>query len=483
MMMKTRTLVTLAGAAALASTLALGADLSPMSVTGLSGTLRIQQPIPCDGHIDHTTAVTSGKLELTPADGIDVAGGGKYFSLTRASVVFAPFTVSGSCVGISETSNYGPVRVELARAVSFTAAPTPAPGVYSVNIPRESFLIHYTTTVNGDLEDGTKQPRDNVTGTIDLAAGTVQMHVVLATRVTFRALCTDLGCVINETHDGSLTADITGTIVFPDADGDGVPDRSDNCRFVANPDQTPVTSPQLTPPPAVTLNSCASRAFGRAFAADVCDAGPVTLTNNAPLRFEVGANLVTWRAQDSLARVTTGDQTVTIVDTTPPSFTSVPASLSLTNCGPAALGTPAATDDCAGSPTFSNDAPPIFYVGTTTVTWTARDASGNTSTATQSVNVVDTVAPIVTCVPVSPTGNSFRVSSGDACGAAVIRLGSYVLAEGETIHVNETGQPGVRLVNGVRGDTARHFQVGHGEAIVSATDGSGNVSTVACPVR
>jgi hypothetical protein len=70
------------------------------------------------------------------------------------------------------------------------------------------------------------------------------------------------------------------------------------------------------------------------------------------------------------------------------------------------------------------------------------------------------------------------VSSIDACGAPVIRLGSYVLANGEKIRINETGQPGVRLINVQNG--IRHFHVGKGQSVITATDGSGNVTSAVC---
>ncbi len=480
------TLLTAGGIAGLllAATLALSADLRPAIATALSGTLRIQQPIPCSGMVDQTTPVTGGRVELTPAEGIDAGGGARSFTLTRANLTFAPFTVGGSCAGVSESDAYGPVRVQLVRAVSFTATPTATPEVFAVSIPRDRFRVDYVTTVDGAPEAGTKHPREDVRGTIDLAGGTLVMRVVLGTRVTFRALCLGDACAINETHDGTLTANVTGVLQFPDTDGDGVADRVDNCRFTANADQALVATPTIVAPPPVTLNGCLSRAFGAARGADVCNGLPVTVTNDAPLRFDVGPNLVTWRATDSMSRVATATQTVTIADTTPPTFTSVPADLSLTNCGPAALGLPTATDECAGAPTFSNNAPASFHVGTTPVTWTATDASGNDRTAVQTVTVVDTVAPAVTCAATSPTGNAFRVASSDAClGAPTIRLGTFVLAEGETIHINETGQPGVGLVNRVGADGFRHFHVGRGEAVVTATDASGNVGSTVCPVR
>ena len=162
-----------------------------------------------------------------------------------------------------------------------------------------------------------------------------------------------------------------------------------------------------------------------------------------------------------------------------PSFTFVPPPIEVFNCGPVALGTATATDDCAGTPTITNNAPPIFLVGTTTVTWTATDLAGNASTAGQTVSVTDTVAPTVSCTATVPTGSSFVVSASDACATPVIKLGSYVLAEGEVVMINVTGRPGVRLVNTVGGGV-RHFQVGRGEDVITATDPSGNTASAVC---
>lgn len=456
----------------------------PLVVSSLTGTLRIEQGVPCASDIDRTVPVTGGRLELSPSEGVSVGGGGKLFSLTRANLSFGGFSVSRSCAGFDETRTYGDIRVQVTRAVTFTAAPTPTPGVFSISIPVSQFEIFYATTVNGSLDTGTKQPKEPVTGTIDMNTGIMTMRVVLATKVTFKAGCTLLGCVINETKDGTQTANITGVMVFPDSDSDGVADRSDNCKYVPNPDQTPVPTPTITAPADVTLNSCLDRRFGRAAAADVCEGGPVTVTNNAPSVFLVGGNVVTWRAQDQMSRVATDTQNVTIVDTTIPTFSYVPPDVAMNNCGAAVLGTPVATDDCAGTPTLSNNAPSYFYVGTTPVTWTATDASGNAGTALQKVTVVDTVAPTVTCEQTGPSSNMFRISAVDACSTALtIKLGSYDLTHGETILIKETGQSGVRLVNTLGPDGMKHFQVGRGEAVITVTDPSSNVTTISCAVK
>jgi len=66
----------------------------------------------------------------------------------------------------------------------------------------------------------------------------------------------------------------------------------------------------------------------------------------------------------------------------PPRFTFVPPAVTITSCQGANIGQATATG-C--SVVVTNNAPAKFPLGTTTVTWTARDAVGNTITATQAV--------------------------------------------------------------------------------------------------
>ncbi|MCB9335507.1 MAG: lamin tail domain-containing protein [Flavobacteriales bacterium] len=60
------------------------------------------------------------------------------------------------------------------------------------------------------------------------------------------------------------------------------------------------------------------------------------------------------------------------------------------------LTAPTVTDNCTVDAVY-NDAPLNLPVGTTTVTWTAEDANGNSNTCMQQVVVIDTVAPMINC--------------------------------------------------------------------------------------
>ncbi len=449
-------------------------DTTPLLVSGVSGNLHLHQSTPfgCQD-LNGDIPVTGEWFAIAPAEGIDAGGGNRSFVLNQGTVRIHPFSVHVSCDGQSVDQDYTALAVEVAHVVPFEAVPS-GPSAFSFSIPASDVLLYEAATVNGGSENGYKNPRDPVTGTIDYGAGTVSMHVVVAMKIHVDVL---------GDFDGDLTADLTGTIKLPDKDGDGVADVNDNCPLVPNADQSPVASPLVRAPGAATLNSCLATEIGRPVAVDLCFAGPVTVSNNAPHPYPLGSTVVTWSAVDSHSNVGSDTQTVTIVDTTPPAFSFVPPPVFMNNCGPANLGLPTATDDCGGTPTLTNNAPPKFFVGTTPVTWTATDISGNHATATQTVTVVDTVPPDVSCVPVSNGNNGFfQVFSSDACTAVpTIRIGGYVLTNGATIKIEEVGKSGVTLVN-VMGGGIEHFHVGRGEAIITSTDGSGNVGSAACPM-
>ena len=119
--------------------------------------------------------------------------------------------------------------------------------------------------------------------------------------------------------------------------------------------------------------------------------GNLTISNDAPANgFALGTTVVTWTVQDSMAATATATQNVVVSDTTAPTVTAPPA-IQAESTGPTTpvdIGTATATDLVDTNPTISNDAPVNgFPEGTTAVTWTATDASGNSGTATQMITV------------------------------------------------------------------------------------------------
>ena len=116
-----------------------------------------------------------------------------------------------------------------------------------------------------------------------------------------------------------------------------------------------------------------------------------TITNDAPNLFPLGNTTVTWTAQDDKGGMTNDTQVITIQDTTDPVITppddvihEATSILSMIQ-----LGTATATDTVDAMPTITSDAPTSFPIGTTTITYTATDDSGNSATATQEITIND----------------------------------------------------------------------------------------------
>ena len=136
--------------------------------------------------------------------------------------------------------------------------------------------------------------------------------------------------------------------------------------------------------------------LGEATAHDLM--GIASVTEHLPSFFVLGETTVTWTATDISGNSASVTQTVTIVDTTAPSITapdSITVEATSANSNVVSLGNPVSSD-LVDAPSISNNAPDIFPLGETTVTWTATDISGNSASVTQTVTIVDTTAPELT---------------------------------------------------------------------------------------
>ena len=165
----------------------------------------------------------------------------------------------------------------------------------------------------------------------------------------------------------------------------------------------------------------------------------------------VGSYTVTYSATDPSGNTGTATRTVNVVDTTAPVITVIgdnPATVE--------LGTTyedeGATADGGETVTSVSDVD-SNTVGSYTVTYSATDPSGNTGTATRTVNVVDTTAPVITVIGDNP---------------ATVELGTTYEDEGATADGGET----VTSVSDVDSNTVGSYTVTY-----SATDPSGNTGT------
>ncbi|MHA6246368.1 HYR domain-containing protein [Pontibacter sp. CAU 1760] len=198
-------------------------------------------------------------------------------------------------------------------------------------------------------------------------------------------------------------------------------------------------------------------------ATDNC--GTVTVDSNYEpgATFPVGTTTVTYTATDDAGNEAEQRSfTVTVIDNTPPTI-SAPAAISQHtdpgSCGATIsdLGSATYGDNCAGA-TVENDAPAVFPIGTTTVTWTVTDAAGYTATATQQVTVTDNEFP-----ELSLPDDIVVSNQAGSCGAIVTYLPTATdNCAGVTV---ETDIP-----------SGATFAVGTTTVNVTATDAAGNVS-------
>ena len=163
-----------------------------------------------------------------------------------------------------------------------------------------------------------------------------------------------------------------------------------------------------------------------------------------------------WTAKDASGNTANATQTVVVQDTTAPNLTP-PANVtfqatSLTN-NTVPLGTPTVTD--IEQVTVTNNAPKAFPIGMTTVIWTAKDTSGNTANATQTVNVVDTTAP----KPTPPASVTFQATS---LNNNTVPLGNATATDIEPVTITN--------------NASKTFPLGKTTVLWTAKDTSGNTA-------
>jgi large repetitive protein len=204
--------------------------------------------------------------------------------------------------------------------------------------------------------------------------------------------------------------------------------------------------------------------FETPLAFDNCPGVSVSQTAGLPSgsNFGIGINTVTFTATDASGNTTSCSFTITIVDPIDPTISGCPSNISVnaTQGQCSAVVTfqePVGDDNCdftlsltAGLPSGST-----FPVGTTTVTYTVTDLSGNTASCSFTVTVIDNIAPVITCPDNITTCNptvQFSPEATDNCSGVTI--------------VQTAGLP-----------SGSQYPVGTTTNSFLATDASGNTAT------
>jgi hypothetical protein len=236
------------------------------------------------------------------------------------------------------------------------------------------------------------------------------------------------------------------------------------------------TSPTITVPADITAEATGPAGskvnFPTPVAVDLVD-GPLAAVSCSPASgstFALGTATVTCSAADSRSNSGSANFNVTVADTTPPTLV-IPDSFGIhatsaegiprthpTISG--VLGSASASDIVDPSPVVTNNAPAVLPIGTTDVTITARDATGNGTSKAFSIVVLPQPPAGTPPLPVPPAPKlpdnpkSLNVTPGDG-----------------TIKLAWAAVPGARqyLVYRSEQGTRRLTAVVHGQLVYSGT--------------
>jgi hypothetical protein len=229
---------------------------------------------------------------------------------------------------------------------------------------------------------------------------------------------------------------------------------------------TDTTGPSLTLPSPIRLEATSPAGASTTFAATATDtvdgSRPVSCTPTSGSTFALGTTVVGCSASDTRGNATNGSFNVAVLDTTAPALT-VPASFSVEATGSSgAAVTYAATAndivDGAVTPSCNPASDSTFPLGATTVTCTATDSRGNSTSQSFIVTVVDSTPPVLSL----PADVTFE-------------------ADGPSGHVVTFAPSATDVVDGsievsCSSPSGAAFAVGITSVTCSATDGQGNTA-------
>ena len=211
------------------------------------------------------------------------------------------------------------------------------------------------------------------------------------------------------------------------------------------------TPPTITVPSSFTAEADSPAGWTSSWSVSAADAedDPDPTPSCSPVAGTVlplGVTTVTCRVTDSAGSTATDHFDVTVVDTTAPTLRGVPSDIDVTTSDPAgrtvSYTDPTASDAVDSWPYVgcAPDSGSLFPVGTTNVTCTASDASGNDSSATFRVTVryvAPRVASAAWLEPVAGSTSTFVANRG-----RTVPIKVQLFVNGSPV---SSGAPGLQL--------------------------------------
>jgi hypothetical protein len=301
--------------------------------------------------------------------------------------------------------------------IDSSAVNSSVPGNYAVtynvtdNAGNTSEEVVRTISVVDSGETDTTAPVITVPTNISVDAtdssGTAATNGDIATFLLAASADDDVDGSVTVTHDAPATFPLGETIVTFTATDAATNTSTKTATITVDDNTAPVIT--LTGSNTVTLNIGEDYAELGATAVDNVDGNTLTvLIDSSAVNNSIpGTYVVTYNVTDNAGNICEEIvRTISVVDILAPVIT-VPGSITVdatdssgtaaTNAAIAAfLNAASASDDVDDSVTVTHDAPTTFPLGETIVTFTATDASNNTSTKTATITVDDNTAPVIT---------------------------------------------------------------------------------------
>jgi len=232
-------------------------------------------------------------------------------------------------------------------------------------------------------------------------------------------------------------------------------------------------APQLTCPGPVTqgtaLGACsASVSFGFANTVENCAVSSSTSSPASGSTFAVGTTTVTQTAVDTSSNSGSCTFSVTVNDVEAPTVLTCPSNIEVNassgQCGATvSWSEPTFSDNCGvvSTSTTGQASGSVFSIGTHSVSKTAVDAAGLSSTCSFTVRVVDNTPPVIGC-----PANIVMDRDGNMCVAAV----SFTVPVGTDACAVSTAMTGGQ-------GPQTNFSLGETLVQYTATDASGNTAS------